>query len=284
MDPPTAADATAPRAIAGGRFEASGVAHVPESNHLLFVDDGRSREIFSMELTREGIQAGDAVTIPLGADVMDLEGITTDGRHFYVVGSQSKQTGFEGDGLVRFTFDPKSRRVDDVERIRGLKAWLATNVPELRGAEQRVGDDVLNVEGLAWDPGGSRLLLGLRAPQVDGEALVVPIKLADPGASFSRENLRVDGPTIRVRINGAGIRSLEYDASRGAFMVIAGASPDDESEDFRVLEWNGESGSSPRHIVTFPRRVKPEGFTRAVLDGRPVGVIVFDAGLYAVMP
>ena len=112
-----AIDAAAPRAIAGGRFEASGVAHVPGSNQLLFVDDGRPREIFLMEITADGRQQGRAVPVSLAANITDLEGITSDGRHFYVVGSQSKTTGFEGDGLVRFTYDPATRKTDRVERI-----------------------------------------------------------------------------------------------------------------------------------------------------------------------
>jgi hypothetical protein len=256
---------------------------VPGTNHLLFVDDGRSREIFLMELTREGNQKGVAVPVSLGADVTDLEGITSDGRHFYVVGSQSKKTGFEGDGLVRFTFDPTSRRVGRVERIQGLKAWLAANVAELRGSERRVGDDVLNIEGLAWDPRGRRLLLGLRAPVVDGQALIIPMKLTDSTVPFSRENLRIDGATIRVRLNGAGIRSLEYDERANAFRVIAGAGLNKENREFRVVEWDGKPGSSLRDISTFSRRLKPEGITRAALGGRPVNVIVFDTGRFAVV-
>lgn len=279
----TASDTTASRAIAGGQFEASGVVHVPGSNQLLFVDDDHPREIFLMELTPAGEQMGAAVPVSLGADVTDLEGMTTDGRYFYVVGSQSKNTGFEGDGLVRFTFDPKTRRVDSVERIAGLKGWLADNVAELRGTERHVGDHVLNIEGLAWDPAEHRLLLGLRAPVVDGQALIVPIRLTDTTASFSLENLRVDGPTIRVHLNGAGIRSIEYDGPTRAFRLITGAELNDENRDFHVVEWNGKPGSPLPDIGMYSRLLKPEGIARATFDGRRVSVIVFDVGRFAVV-
>jgi hypothetical protein len=276
-------DSAEPRVIAGGTFEASGVAHIPGSNSLLFVDDGRAREIFLMQLTARGDQAGTAIGVPLGADVTDLEGITSDGRHFYVVGSQSKKSGLEGDGLVRFAFDLSGRRTVEVERIQGLKGWLADNVAELRGTESRVGDEVLNIEAIAWDPDRQRLLLGLRAPVVEGQALVVPIKLADPSAPFARENLLVDGATIRLNLGGAGIRSLDYDSESKTFRVITGSGVNDENQHFRVVEWDGVAGVSSREIASHSPGLKPEGITRAELDGRPVSVIVFDTGRYLVM-
>jgi hypothetical protein len=269
--------------ITGGLFEASGVAHVPGSNQLLFVDDGRTREIFLMELTTAGKQAGAATRIPLEADVTDLEGITWDGRHFYVVGSQSKDTGFDGDGLVRFTFDPHGRRTDSVERIQGLKAWLAANVAELRGTERTIGDHVLNIEGIAWDPTGPRLLLGLRAPVIDGHALIVPIRMIDAAEAFRIENLRVDGPTIRLDLDGEGIRSIEYDERAKAFRIFTGATLNEEDREFRLVEWDGKSGSAPRELSRFSRLLKPEGIARADLDGQSISVIVFDTGGFTVL-
>jgi hypothetical protein len=272
-----------PRPIAGGAFEASGVVSVAGTNQLLFVDDGRTREIFVMEISDDRSQRGAAQSVSLDADVTDLEGITSDGRYFYAVGSQSKKTGFEGDGLVRFAFDPATRRVAGMERIRGLKAWLAANVAELGGSATRAGDEALNIEGLAWDPRRRRLLLGLRAPVVNGMALVIPIALVDSTAAFTRENLRVDGATMRVQLGGAGIRSLEYDDNAAAFRIIAGAGANAETRDFRLLEWDGQSGAPTRELMAFDRRVKPEGITRATLGGKPVSVIVFDVGRYVVV-
>jgi hypothetical protein len=274
-----------PRRLNGPAFEASGVVHVPGTSGVLFVDDGRTREVFWMELTAAGEQNGSPVPVALGADVTDLEGITVGGKHFYVVGSQSKTTGFDGDGLVRFTFDPASRRAENVERIQGLKAWLAANVPELRGADRRSGDDVLNIEAIAWDAKGARLLLGLRAPVIDGNALVIPIRLANPDGPFSPANLRIDGKAIALPLQGAGIRSLEYDDRIGAFRVITGAPLNAESREFRILEWNG-AASAPfafREIARYAAKLKPEGITRASLGGRSVTVVVFDTGQFALL-
>ena len=272
-----------PFAIAGGYFEASGVVHVPGTRQLLFVDDDRPRELFVLEVDTNGTQRGRAVAVSLGTHVTDLEGMTYDGRHFYVVGSQSKATGFTGDGLVRFSYDPVTRRTHDVQSVRDLKAWLALNVAELEGADRRLGDHVLNIEGLAWDPGGGRLLLGLRAPVVDGSALIIPVKMIDSTGRFSRENLRVDGQAIRLPLHGAGIRSIEYDGGSRTFVVVTGASLNDETLEFQVLEWKGVPDTTLRLVATYSRTLKPEGVTRARIGGHSIRLLVFDTGRLTVI-
>lgn len=269
-----------PPFISGGQFEASGVVSVPGSQGVLFVDDSQRQQIFWMEMGPDGTQVGGVTPVALGADVMDPEGITANSTHFFVVGSQSKPTGSEGDGLARFRFDRTSRRVSGVERITGLKGWLAGKVAELRGFEGRSGDDALNIEGLAWDPAGQRLLLGLRSPVVDGQALIIPLSLINPAAAFTTTNLRVDGgKAIRLALGGAGIRSIEYDEVAKAFQVIAG---DEGKRDWRLVEWNGQAPGTLREVTTFAKHLKPEGVARAMLQGRPVRVIVFDTSRVSV--
>lgn len=276
----------AQRKIAGGTFEASGVVSVPGTNGALFVDDGQTKKIFWMELTGDGAQKGAAVEVPLPAvDVVDLEGMTTDGKYFYAVGSQSKTVGFDGDGLIRFTFDPATKQIGRVESIRALKRFLATHVVELRGTEHRVGDEVLNIEGLAWDPRENRLLLGLRAPVAGADALIIPLKLRDANGPFAADNLIVDGKgAMRLPLGGAGLRSIEFDTVSDNFVLFTGAPLNNENTDFRLLEWGGRAGAAaPREVGRYSRTLKPEGITRMRLDGRDAMLVVFDVGSYEVI-
>lgn len=261
-----------PPFIAGGRFEASGLASVPGGQGVLFVDDGQDRQAYWMELDGKGKQVGTAVAVPLGAGVVDPEGITASDTHYYIVGSQSKK-GAEGDGLIRFAFAEANHKVSGVERITGLKALLTARVPELKG----VG--VLNIEGLAWDPSAKRLLLGLRTPVVNGQALVIPLGLMNPSGAFAADNLRVD-EAIRLPLGGAGIRSIEYDESAKAFQLIAAGESD---QTFRLVEWNGLAGAAVRDITSFPKSLKPEGVARVSLGGKSVRVVVFDTGRVSVL-
>lgn len=280
------ADPAAMKAFSGGRFEASGVAHVPGTSGVLFVDDGRPNEIFWMQLREDGIQNGAVKAIKLGASVIDLEGITNDGSQFYIVGSQSKSKGGDLTGLVRFKFHAHGQRVEAVESVAGLKKFLADNVAELRGmANTSYKDGGINVEGIAWDAKGARLLLGLRSPVVDGHALVVPLKLQDPQGPLTQENLKVeDGKAIRLPLAGVGIRSIEFDERRKGFVVITGAAANSEKADFKLWEWNGDTSSPTlRETDTFDRKLKPEGITRFTNGKRDFTFIVFDTSGYVAM-
>jgi Protein of unknown function (DUF3616) len=270
--------------FAGGTFEASGVAHVPGTDGVLFVDDNRTEEILWMQLDEGGRQAGAIRPVKLGADVIDMEGMTFDGTHFYVVGSQSKSKGGDLAGLVRFRFDPQTRQAVGTESVSGLKPFLAANVAELRGMERtKYKDGGINIEGLAYDPRTGRLLVGLRSPVVDGQALVVPLRLRDPRGAFTAANLEVEGGrAIRLPFNGAGIRSIEYDERAKAFHVITGAGPNAERLDFKLWEWDGSSERPGlRELGGYDRRLKPEGFTRFSASGRNFGFLVFDTSGYA---
>ncbi|MCA1565942.1 MAG: DUF3616 domain-containing protein [Acidobacteria bacterium] len=270
-------------AFHGGAFEASGVVHVPGADGVLFVDDGRPDEIFWMRLDADRNQMGAITAIKLGASVIDPEGITTDGSHFYVVGSQSKSESVDGVGLVRFRFDAGRQRIEGVESIFGLKNFLAENVAELHGmGDRKYKDGGINVEGIAWDSRGGRLLLGLRSPVVDGHALVVPVRLRDPDGSFSVDNLKVDGAqAIRLPLDGAGIRSIEYDERLKAFRILSGAAADSEKADFKLWEWDGDAARPVlRQAVAFDSRLKPEGVTRVTSVGRDYTLVVFDTSGY----
>ena len=267
--------------LRGGPFEASGVAAVPGGEGVLIVDDGRPGEVLFLPLTADGV-GGDVAPVPIGVAVADPEGITTDGTWFYVVGSQSRG---EGASLARFKFDAASRKASGVESMSGLESLLAGAVPGLEGAGRGKGkkrDQVssLNIEGLAWDPKGSRLLLGVRSPVVSGSALVVPLRLRDPAGALSADNVQVEA-ALRVDLGGSGIRGFEYSAAAGAFQIVAGHPTG--ARDFRIVTWDGAS-PAVREVHRFAPGEKPEGIAAATLGGKAVTVVVFDTSHFAVMP
>lgn len=272
-------------AFVGGKFDASGVAAVPGSQGVLFVDNTQAGRVFWMKLDQQGKQVGAVAAVELGVGIEDLEGITTDGTYFYVVSSQAKSKDNDKEGLVRFKFDAQKQRVEGAESITGLKEFLLENVDELREDGDRKGKKGgLNIEGLAWDPKHGRLLLGLRSPLIDGQALLVPIKLRDSRGPFSINNLEVDGKVIRLSLGGIGIRGIEHDGRSNLFRIISGAGEDQDQTDFGLWEWNGdETKPVLRETNRFDSDLKPEGVARATVGGRDFVIVVFDASGYTVV-
>jgi hypothetical protein len=273
-------------AFDGGKFDASGVTGVPGADGVLFVDNGREGQVFWMKLDGNGHQVGAIKPVELGVSIEDIEGITTDGTHFYVVSSQSRPKAIEKDGLVRFKFDARSQKAEAVESFGGLKGFLVENVAELRTEGEKMGkDDGLNIEGLAWDARRNRLLLGLRSPVVDGQALLVPLKLRDARGPFSVGNLVVEGSkAIRLPLRGVGVRGIEYDGRANVFRVISGATEDQGQTDFGLWEWNGdESKPAVTETKRFDNDLKPEGVARVSAGGRDFIFIVCDASGYTTM-
>ena len=265
--------------IAGGPFEASDVVVPSGGKGMLFVDDARADAVFWMELAADGSPKSAPVRIPLGVSVVDPEGLTTDSRYVYVVGSQSRGKLSSGAGLVRFRFDAARGAAEGAEAIEGLGAILAAGVPQLLESGGKKKSE-LNIEGIAWDAKGGRLLLGLRAPLDHGQAILVPLRLRSAGGPFAAANLAVEAP-IHVDLGGAGVRAIEADAD-GGFWIVAGGSIGNPIPS-RIVRWDG-SAPAGRVVATLPAKLKAEGIARVSVGGKTVSLVLCDTSQYVLLP
>jgi hypothetical protein len=259
------------RTFADGQFEASGATRVPGGDGFLFIDDGRPRQVFCAQVRADG-QADAVEAVQLGGAVIDPEGITNDGAWVYVVGSQSRG-GNKGADLLRFRFDPRTRRASNLEALGGLPELLH-GIPEIAsaGGKKRAA---VNIEGLAWDAGRKTLLLGLRSPLAGADALVVPLTIQ--GDALAPGSAAV-GPARRVLLGGRGIRSIEQ-APEGGFLIVAGGAYD--AGRFSLFSWDGQT--APRLVQDFPAALKPEGVARVAVGGSVRTLLLGDSGRYAVL-
>jgi len=266
----------------GGKFEASGVVAVPGTDGILFIDDGKQDRVFWVRLDESGKQAGEITPIPLGVEIEDPEGLTSDGSFYYIVGSQSRPKS-ERNALVRFTFDPQTRTAR-AEAINNFRDLLIANVPQLKGnGEQKGSDGGLNIEGIAWDPTRQQLLLGLRSPIVNGAALVIPVKPPAAGQPFTAENLSIVEPrAISISLDGLGVREIQYDPNVKSFLIISGAPETISKTDFKLWEWDGNAGSAPREKLFLDEDAfdRPEGISHIKVNGRDIIFIVGDGSIY----
>jgi pSer/pThr/pTyr-binding forkhead associated (FHA) protein len=267
----------------GGPYDASGVIAVPGGNGVLFVDNNRSEEVLWMQIDESGREVGPVTPVPLGVSVDDPEGITSDGTYYYVVGSQSSEKAGDRNALVRFAFDVGSKTAQNAEIMPNLRDFLMTNLPELNTGK-KTSEGGLNIEGIAWDFKRGRWLLGLRSPLKDGNAMVAAIKLRNPSGSFSIDNLQLAEPNlIQLKLDGLGIRDINFDPESNSFMIISGAPEHMEKTQFTLWEWSGEpSGSETglRREQDLDPKLKPEGITHVELGGRKFLFIVCDVSAY----
>lgn len=112
----------------------------------------------------------------------------------------------------------------------------------------------LNIEGLTATPNGS-LLIGFRNPIPEGKALVLP--LLNPAELVNNPEVQaVLGDPIELNLGGLGIRSVEYWASQGVYLIVAGAY--DGLGSFVLYQWDGVNEPQPLEIG-LPAGFNPEG-------------------------
>lgn len=270
--------------LPGSKIESSGVEQVPGTDLVLMVDDGQPGAVLVMQIDSAGEPVGPPKAVPLGVNIQDPEGITSDGSFFYVVGSQSDPVWGTNNAVVRFSFDPQTQTLrGQAEIIQDFRGFILNNVPELKGVGDAPGvQGGLNIEGLGWDKLRDRLVLGLRSPVIGGQAVIVPLRLRDPRGAFTAGNLQFENPrVVFLPLGGQGIRDISYDAHMKAFLIISGAPENVEKSDFKLWQWNGEalSAKATEEMILEPK-VKPEGLTHAVINGQPFLFLVGDASSY----
>ncbi|MEP7271422.1 MAG: DUF3616 domain-containing protein [Acidobacteriota bacterium] len=272
----------------GGTFEASGVSWVEDTNTVLIVDDGRPNEVLLMTIDQNGKQVGPLTPISHSGEIIDPEAVTNDGSWFYVISSQGDPKNGPKNSLMRFAYDRQSRSFrGDPEVIPDLRAFLLSQVAELRAEGSKPGTKGgLNIEGLAWDPVNSRLLLGLRSPLINGHAVVVPLKFKDRLGPFATSNLQLSTPKlIQLDLGGQGIRDIDYSNALRSFLIISGATELSERTDFGLWDWGGDPDqtrvdSRPRAEKTIDEQLKPEGVTNVTVNGKSFILVVCDASGY----
>jgi hypothetical protein len=169
----------------------------------------------------------------------------------------------------------------------GFRAWLLSRVPRLAEAASRVADESgLNVEGLAWDPVRRALLVGVRSPLAGGKPFVVPVRVKNLDGPWRTDNLEVL-PEIVLATEKAdqGIRDIQYDPGRHAFLVLVGRSVSGTATPFQLYLWDGAATGKVRLLrdLSFAEKMKPEGVAVGSVGGRRAIIFVDDRGGFAVL-
>jgi len=281
-------------------YNASGVVPLDDSR-FLFCDNNSGDALFELDLAEDGRKKGSLIRRPLQGlapkAISDMEAMTLaeeKGRRFiFVTSSLSAKKTKDGQslkvppsGLLRVTVNSDDSL--SAENMPGFRDWFIQNAPAVTASANHTPDEGgLNIEGLAWDHERHALLFGLRTPLSGTSPLVIPVRVKDLDGPWTTDNLKVL-PPIRLLLGATqgpqGIRSIEYVASRHAFLVVVGKAISGGKAPFELYEWKGgHRGKLRRLDVSFAAKMKPEGMTSGTVAGRPALLFVDDGGGYQVL-
>lgn len=278
-------------------YNASGVVPLADSR-FLFCDNNCNDALFEIDLSEDGRKKGPLIRRPLQGlapdAIDDMEAMTLaeeKGRRFIFVASSlyvkktkdGQSLRVPPSGLLRVTVNPDDSL--SAENMPGFRDWFIQHASAIAASAKLVPDEGgLNIEGLAWDHERHALLFGARAPLSGASPLVIPVRVKDLDGPWTTDNLKML-PPIRLLpgpLGGArGIRSIEYVASRRAFLVVVGRAISGGTSPFELYEWKGgRRGKLRRLNVSFAEKMKPEGVTSGTIAGKPALLFVDDGGGY----
>src|SRR5262245_4827658 len=279
-------------------FNASGVVPLADSR-FLFCDNNSSDALFELDLTADGQKKGPLIRRPLKGlapnAIDDMEAMTLaedNGRRFIFVASSlcvkktkdGQSLRVPPSGLLRVTVN--SDESLSAENMPGFREWFIQQSPAIAASANLIPDEGgLNIEGLAWDHDRHALLFGARTPLSTNNPLVIPVRVKDLDGPWTTANLKMLPPitlSLGATEGARGIRSIEYVASRHAFLVVIGKTISGEKSPYALYEWKGgRRGKMRRLDVSFAGKMKPEGVTSGTVGGKPALLFVDDGGGYA---
>ena len=157
-------------------------------------------------------------------DLDDLEGIARDATdRVYVIGSHDDAEGrlaSDRQKLVRYAV--RGDRMSDAAMTRRLRRDLLDAHPEIAVeiADGGRTDGTLNIEALAFDRRRGELLIGLRTPRLDKDAVIVRLTNPDAYVEGTAAAAFADAPWT-LDLDKGGLRALAYDDRTDQLLMIS---------------------------------------------------------------
>ena len=205
-------------------------------------------------------------------DKSDLEAAAVIGDRVYWISSHSFNSSGEDKNKRKVFLATRIGQANGKPTLTGVgKPVKSLRDPIANAAKVKPSE--MNIEGLAATPDGG-LLIGLRAPQRDGMALVVPFN--NPAAVVDKGAAPEFGEAVPIDLQGRGIRSMDLLGKGGAQYIIVAGPAVDSAEAFVMFRWSGP-GTKPAEIKGLDLAgIKPEG--AMVVPGHDLVQLLSDDG------
>ncbi len=224
-------------------FEPSGATTMPDGKILIVEDEKSENPIRMLSIKADGnvVEIGNIyidkkIKKVFKKSIEDLEAITSNGNIVYAITSHSLNKSHKRksarEKLISFVYDDGKMRAFHIYDT--LKDDLYKNFREFF-TNSVFGIEDISIEGLCVDFNTSGLLIGFRAPIINGDAVVIEIK--NPQKVMLEKEKPVFSKPIKLNLNGLGIRDMTYDSKKDGYWIIAGGS-NDRNFNFQLWFWD----------------------------------------------
>ncbi len=232
-------------------YEPSGVLTLPGGDILVIEDEARqAMSILSFDET------GNAVRTPVprlrkhsAGYAEDLEGVASDDAgHVFAITSHSRtrrnRLPAARRKLVRYRLNDGEIR--EAAAVSGLRQDILRKYPDIKDRVSRKRFD-LNIEALGYHRQDRSLMLGLRTPVIDDQAVIVSIQ--NPDQMFSEQgDVMLGDRLIMLDLDKGGIRAISYDEILGGYLILS-RREDKRGKPFKLWLWSGEADDKPKRIL-----------------------------------
>ena len=290
-------------------FNASEIVAIDDSR-FLFCDNNIGDTLFELRLNSKGAMRCRLIHHHINGigpkTIDDMEGMTfaeeNNKKFIFIAPSMSlvkrkkgskkkRRQGKESparSGLLRIVLTDNDHLEGEV--VPDFRYWLIDHCLEIGEACRHLPDDHgLNIEGLAWDPVKKAFLFGVRTPTMNGKPLIIRVHVKDIGGIWNLSNFESLPPVVLDTEDigmEQGIRAIEYDPIRETFLVVVGNAVSSPAKlPFSLYSWDGNTRGSVQRFtgVEFDPKMKVEGITHGMIEGRGALVFVDDDGGYQVL-
>lgn len=130
-------------------------------------------------------------------------------------------------------------------------ATLRKAVGDLGVADKKLAPkkDGFNIEAMSATADGKALLIGLRNPQRNGQAVL--FRIDNAAALVDGNDAKVlFGPVTSLDLGGRGFRDIAWSPAHGAYLIVAGQTDDEDSgPGFALYRWQGTG--APQPVIAF---------------------------------
>ncbi len=263
-------------------YEPSGAASLSDGRVIVVEDEGdHPLQLFSLTENEGEVALSPEPLKGKLVKVQDLEGVSVGvNDEILLISSHSKsKKGLQSktrDKFIKLTI--KADQIANVETFGNLLPFIRTQLNDSLKLENKQLDDI-NIEGLAFNATQDILLIGLRSPVYEDQALI--LSLMNPYDLFSKKHDPIfDDKIITLDLEGAGIRAITYDKKYNRYLIAGEAENKKYKLHSRIWAWDGLSDTRPSRldIQKVKKMENIEGLTTVSHEGSSYLLFVCDTG------